>query len=179
MTDERAARLLCIDLQIDARRGLQPDPRAVFGARQLLAVGRALGWSIAHTRLRGAVSGEAWMGGLRPLLSEPVFQRSARPITASPGLVSLLDDWRDEPVYVAAFDPVSLLSCLVECCDRGPRFILVEDALAVGASRPAVEACRTAASMLAGRTTTIPAILSNRPRVTPLRPPAPLQASWR
>ena len=46
-------RLLCIDLQIGDGLLAAPDARAVFGARQLIAIARRDGWAVVHTRMRG------------------------------------------------------------------------------------------------------------------------------
>jgi hypothetical protein len=175
-------RLLCIDLQVDPERGLQPDPTAIFGARALLSMGRRLGWTIAHTRMRGGKIappgfGETRISGMRPLMSERVFLRSGRSVMESAGLLSLLDDWKDETVYVAAFDHVTLLSCLLACYDRGPRMVLIENALSVSASlatRTALESFRKTAGHLAAGSVTIHSIVSRveqgaAQRVVPLQ----------
>lgn len=161
-------RLLCIDLQVDPERGLQPDPTAIFGARALLSMGRRLGWTIAHTRMRGRPLsstgfGETRIGGARPLMSEQVFLRTGRSVMESAGLMSLLESWQNETVYVAAFDHVTLLSCLLACYDHGPRMILVENALSVGASlatHAALDSFRKTAGHLAAGSTTIQSIVS-------------------
>jgi hypothetical protein len=160
-------RLLCIDLQVDPERGLQPDPAAIFGARALLSMGRRLGWTIAHTRMRGKIAplgfGETRISGMRPLMSERVFLRSGRSVMESAGLLSLLDEWKDETVYVAAFDHVTLLSCLLACYDRGPRMVLIENALSVSASlatRTALESFLKTAGHLAAGSVTLHSIVS-------------------
>ena len=161
-------RLLCIDLQVDPERGLQPDPAAIFGARALLSMGRRLSWTIAHTRMRGHQLappgfGETRISGTRPLMSERVFLRSGRSVMESAGLLGLLDDWKEETVYVAAFDHVTLLSCLLACYERGPRMVLIENALSVSASlatRTALESFRKTAGHLAAGSTTIHTIVS-------------------
>ena len=99
-------RLLCIDLQIDLANRLDPEPQAVFGARQLLTMGRRLGWTIAHVRRRSSASSAAGetdhrIGAMRPLLTERVFFRSGRPVSESAGLLALLESWRSETVFVA------------------------------------------------------------------------------
>ncbi|MBI1359170.1 MAG: isochorismatase family protein [Alphaproteobacteria bacterium] len=172
-----ADRLLCIDLQVDPQRGLQPDANAIFGARALLSVARRSGWTIAHTRMRSHPGGPTGFGetrisGMRPLMSEKVFLRSGRSIADSPGLLALLDEWRHETVYVAAFDHVTLLSCLLLRYESGPRMVLVENALSAGtsvATRAALDAFRSAASHLAAGSTTIHKILSrSENRIAPL-----------
>lgn len=133
----KPGKLLCIDLQIDPALGLAPDPQAVFGARQLLAASRRLGWSIVHARRRsvgGAGREEAQAtrlaGALRPLPTEPVFLRPDRAIAESHGLLSFLEGWRGSTVFIASFDRVATLSCLLACHGYGPRFIMVDDAMA-------------------------------------------------
>jgi hypothetical protein len=172
------SRLLCLDLQIDPANGLDPDPRAVFGARQLLAMGRRLGWTIAHVRRRtvagGAIQGDVRTSGLRPLLSERVFVRAGATISSVPGLQALLEDWRDETVYVAAFDHVALMSCLLACYDHGPHLVVVEDAVSAGtaARRVANEAFRSAEAHLVSGATSISGILATArmsPVVTEMR----------
>ncbi len=172
-----ADRLLCIDLQIDPRRGLQPDANAIFGARALLSVARRSGWTVAHTRMRTRPGGSSGFGetrisGMRPLMSERVFLRSSRSIADCPGLLDLLDDWKNETVYVAAFDHVTLLSCLLLRYESGPRMVLVENALSAGtsvATREALESFRNAANHLAAGSTTIHKILSrSEVRISPL-----------
>lgn len=166
--DVSVNRLLCVDLQVDPASGLDPDPRAIFGARQLLAMGRRLGWTIAHTRRRtdvalGSNHSEAMLAGLRPLMSERVFLRNGRSVTDSPGLCALLEQWRNETVYVAAFDNVALLSCLVAAYDAGPHLVLVEDALGPGtafASKTSREAFRSVQAQLASGATSIGRILA-------------------
>jgi hypothetical protein len=125
-----ASRLLCIDLQVDAVPGCEPNAAAVFGARQLLGLGRRLGWTIAHARRRTQVVIRARSGtqsGLNPLMTEQVFFHDGRSIADSHGLAALLHSWRGETVYVAAFDQVSLLSCLLAWHEHGPRLVLVDD----------------------------------------------------
>ena len=103
-----ARALLCIDLQVDAVPGCAPDPSSIFGARQLLTLGRRLGWTIAHARRRTQVVIRARNGaqaGLNPLMTEQVFFHDDRSIAGSHGLSDLLQSWRGETVYVAAFDP--------------------------------------------------------------------------
>jgi hypothetical protein len=176
-------RLLCIDLQVDPERGLQPDPAAIFGARALLSMGRRLGWTIAHTRMRGGKAappgfGETRISGMRPLMSERVFLRSGRSVMESAGLLSLLDEWKDETVYVAAFDHVTLLSCLLACYDRGPRMVLIENALSVSASlatRTGLESFLKTAGHLAAGSVTLHSLVSRvERREEPFQPkPAP------
>ena len=77
--------LLCIDLQIDPALGIEPDPAAIFGARQLLTMGRRLGWTIVHARRRPSATAlqsdaDARTSAMRPLKSERVFFRSSRSI---------------------------------------------------------------------------------------------------
>lgn len=123
-------RLLCIDLQVDAVPGCVPDPSSIFGARQLLTLARRLGWTIAHARRRTQVVIRARNGaqaGLNPLMTEHVFFHDDRSIAGSHGLSDLLQGWRDETVYVAAFDHVALLSCLLACHEHGPKLVLIED----------------------------------------------------
>lgn len=166
--DVSVSRLLCIDLQVDPASGFDPEPRTIFGARQLLAMGRRLGWSIAHTRRRTDVAlnhtySEAMLAGLRPLMTERVYLRNGRSVTESAGLCALLDSWRGESVYVAAFDTVALLSCLVAAYDAGPHLVLVEDALgpATGfAGKPSREAFRAVQAQLASGATSIGRILA-------------------
>ncbi len=166
------SRLLCLDLQIDPANGLDPDPHAVFGARQLLAMGRRLGWTIAHVRRRtatGGAHGDVRASGLRPLLSERVFIRNGSTIAGVPGLHALLEDWRDETVYIAAFDHVALMSCLLACYDHGPHLVVVEDAVNSGAAarRAANEAFRSAEAHLGSGATSISGILATA-RISPV-----------
>ena len=172
--------LLCIDLQIDPALGIEPDPQAIFAARQLLTMGRRLGWSIVHARRRPSAlalqgDGDARISAMRPLKSERVFFRSSRSVLESPGLASQLESWRGEPVLVAAFDHVALLSCLLACYEHGPRLVLVEDVLSVGvlAGKTSMDAFRTAAWHLATGTTTIAEIVAAAER----RPPMELLAA--
>lgn len=180
-------RLLCIDLQIDPAFGLEPDAKAIFGARQLLTMGRRLGWTIAHARRRTAIAStdiaDPRMGAMRPLMSERVFFRSDRSVSDSAGLLALLDSWRGESVFVAAFDHVALLSCLLACYEHGPRLVLVEDVLSLHTltGRTSVDAFRTAAWHLAGGSASISGIISQADhRFAPIgMPPAesPIGAS--
>jgi hypothetical protein len=161
-------KLLCIDLQVDPTAGLEPEPRAIFGARQLLAMGRRLGWTIAHARRRnlsraGSDINDPLLAGIRPLMSERVFLRTGRAVTEAHGLMALLEEWRDETVYVAAFDHIALMSLLLAAYDHGPHLVLVEDALAAGsphAGRPSLEAFRTVQGHLASGATRIRRIIS-------------------
>lgn len=139
---------------------------AIFGARQLLAMGRRMGWTIAHARRRNSATAptdlsDAQQGATRPLKSERVFFRPGRSVSESPGLISLLEEWRGETVFVAAFDHVALLSCLLASYEHGPRLILVEDVLSLRSltGRTSIDAFRTAAWHLAAGSTTITGIL--------------------
>lgn len=172
--DGAVHRLICIDLQLDPTSGLDPNARAIFGARQLLAIGRRLGWAIAHTRRRAddvlpLEPDEARPGGIiRPLLSEPVYLRAGRDVTDSPGFCALLETWRDETVYVAAFDHIALISCLIACYDCGPHLVLVEDALSETspfAGRQTVDSFRPVAAHLASGATSIGRILASDRRL--------------
>jgi hypothetical protein len=132
--DAPVCRLLCIDLQVDPALDPGPAASAIFGARQLLALGRQLGWTIAHTHRRARSllptdASQLHLGAIKPLMSEKVFFHNRRSVADISGLAALLDEWRKETVYVAAFDHVGLLSCLLACCEGGPRFVLVEDVL--------------------------------------------------
>lgn len=156
-----APRLLCIDLQPDEARGLTADAHAVFGARQLLSIARRCGWSVIHTRLRPdvALHGDApastisgRTGGLRPLTTERVFLRERRPIVDCPQLMDQLERWSRDTVYVAAFDPLALLSLLIDRLDRGPRFVLVEEAIAAEGASQVSDPFRLAACSLASTT---------------------------
>jgi hypothetical protein len=163
-------RLLCIDLQIDPAFGLEPDAKAIFGARQLLTMGRRLGWTIAHSRQRMAASAidiaDPGMGAMRPLMSERVFFRDDRSISNSPGLLSLLDSWRSEAVFIAAFDHVALLSALLACYEHGPRLVLVEDVLSLHtlSGRASIDAFRNAAGHLAAGSASIAGIIAQTDR---------------
>lgn len=130
--DTSPSRLLCIDLQHDAVPDREPDAFAVEGARQLLTLGRRLGWTVAHTRrrthqpvIRTRNTGAAT--GLNPLMSEPVFFHDTRSVADSQGLAALLHEWRDETILVAAFDPMALMSLVLACHEPGPQLLLVED----------------------------------------------------
>jgi hypothetical protein len=169
--DSHASRLLCIDLQVDPTLGLEPDAKAIFGARQLLTMGRRLGWTIAHARRRSIMTAsndhsDARVGAMRPLMSERVFLRSGRPISDSSGAMKLLESWRGETVFVAAFDHVALLSSLLACYEHGPRLVLVEDVLSLRtlSGKTSIDAFRTAAWHLAAGTTTIPRIVAETDR---------------
>jgi hypothetical protein len=172
---EAHGHLLCIDLQVDPALGIEPDPPAIFGARQLLTMGRRLGWTIVHARRRLSASAiysdtDARVSAMRPLKSERVFFRSSRSISESPGLASQLESWRGETVLVTAFDHVALLSCLLSCYENGPRLVLVEDVLALHAlnGKTSIEAFRTAAWHLAAGTTTIADIAASADRRAPV-----------
>ena len=167
--------LLCIDLQVDPALGIEPDPQAIFAARQLLTMGRRLGWSIVHARRRPSASalnsdGDARVSAMRPLKSERVFFRSTRSISESPGLSTQLESWRGETVLVAAFDHVALLSCLLSCYEHGPRLVLVEDVLALHAlnGKTSMEAFRTAAWHLAAGSATIADLVASADRRAPV-----------
>jgi hypothetical protein len=167
--------LLCIDLQVDPALGIEPDPQAIFAARQLLTMGRRLGWTIVHARRRPSAAAlqsdaDARASAMRPLKSERVFFRSSRSIAESPGLSQQLESWRGDAVLVASFDQVALLSCLLSCYEHGPRLVLVEDALALHAltGKTSMEAFRTAAWHLAAGTTTIADIVASAERRAPL-----------
>lgn len=166
--------LLCIDLQVDPALGLEPDAQALFAARQLLTMGRRLGWNMVHARRRPSAALQSDAGArasvMRPLKSERVFLRSGRSISDSPGLLSQLESWRGEAVLVASFDHVALLSCLLSCYENGPRLVLVEDVLALHAlaGKTSIEAYRTAAWHLAAGTTTIASLVASADRRAPL-----------
>lgn len=169
---DRPARLLCIDLQVDPEFGIEPDARAIFGARQLLAMGRRLGWTIAHARRRSATQassdhGDARIEAMRPLLSERVFFRSGRSMSDSSSILKLLESWRGETVFVAAFDQVALLSCLLACYEHGPRIVLIEDTLPTQPlkGRTSLDAFRIAAWHLAAGTTNIASIIADTRRL--------------
>lgn len=130
--DVSTCRLVCVDLQPDAVPDREPDAKASSAARQLLTLGRRLGWTIAHTRrrthqplIRTRNSGAAT--GLNPLMSEPVFFHDTRSLADSHGLAALLHEWRSETILVAAFDPMALTSLVLACHEPGPRLLLVED----------------------------------------------------
>lgn len=130
--DNSTCRLICVDLQADAVPDRAPDAKAGSAARQLLTLGRRLGWTIAHTRrrthqplIRTRNTGAAT--GLNPLMSEPVFFHDTRSLADSHGLAALLHEWRGETILVAAFDPMALSSLVLACHEPGPRLLLVED----------------------------------------------------
>jgi hypothetical protein len=130
--DAMPTRLLCIDLQADAVPDREVDPRTTASARDLLTLARRLGWTVAHTRRRTRqpvirTRGGPTATGLNPLMSEQVFFHENRSIADSHGLASLLHDWRDETILVAAFDPMALMSLVLACHEPGPRLLLVED----------------------------------------------------
>lgn len=168
--DAIPCRLLCIDLQIDAVPDREPNRDALTGARELLTLGRRLGWTVAHTRRRThqpvirARGGSAT--GLNPLMSEQVFFHEQRSVADSPGLSALLHSWREETVLVAAFDPVALLSCLLACYEPGPRLVLVEDVTSLQALGEAasVSAFHGAAWKLAFGATTLDELLARAKR---------------
>jgi hypothetical protein len=166
--DSMPGRLLCIDLQAEPAFGIEPDASAIFGARQLLTMGRRFGWEIAHARRRmeNAAAPDARAGAMRPLMSERVFFRSGRSVSESSGLLSLLESWRGETVFVAAFDHVALLSCLLACYEHGPRLVLVEDVLSLNTlnGRASIDAFRTAAWHLSAGSTSIANIVSQATR---------------
>jgi hypothetical protein len=76
----------------------------------------------------GGCFSERHAAALRPLTSERVFLRSRRSGADCPALAEQLEQWSRETVYVAAFDPLALLALLIDRVDRGPHFVLVEDA---------------------------------------------------
>lgn len=169
--DSHPSRLLCIDLQVDPAFGLEPDARAIFSARQLLTMGRRLGWTVAHARRRSTATAsndhsDARIEAMRPLMSERVFFRPGKPISDSPGVMKLLEGWRGETVFVAAFDHVALLSCLLACYEHGPRLVLVEDTLPMQSlnGRASLDAFRIAAWHLAAGTTSISRIVAETDR---------------
>lgn len=140
--DAIPSRLLCIDLQANAVPDQEVDPRTSAAARQLLTLGRRLGWTIAHTRRRTRqpvirTRDGSPTGGLNPLMSEQVFFHENRSVADSPGLANLLHGWRQDTVLVAAFDPLALLSCLLACQEPGPRLVLVEDVVSLKELREA------------------------------------------
>lgn len=124
------SRLLCIDLQADAVPDREPDPRTESAARELLTLGRRLGWTIAHTRRRTqrpVIRARSGGASLNPLMTEQVFFHETRSIADSYGFASLLHEWRDQTVLVASFDPMALMSVVLACHEPGPRLLLVED----------------------------------------------------
>ena len=162
-------RLLCIDLQVDAVPGREPDASSIFGARQLLTLARRLGWTIAHARRRTQVvirSRNGAQSGLNPLMTEQVFFHDGRSIADSQGLADLLYSWRGETVYVAAFDHVSLLSCLIACSEQGPKLVLIEDVppLQTLTDPAARQDFHGAATRLAAGSTTIGGIIKESSR---------------
>jgi hypothetical protein len=130
-------RLLCIDLQVDASQDVDPPPAAMDAACALLATGRRLGWTIAHTRRRTRPVIRARRGspapGVNPLMSEQVFFHDGRSVAGACGLSRLLERWRGQEVAVAAFDPLALISCVLACEAPGPRLLLVEDVMPIQA----------------------------------------------
>lgn len=164
-----SGRLLCIDLQVDAVPGCEPAASSIFGARQLLTLGRRLGWTIAHARRRTQVvirSRNAAQSGLNPLMTEQVFFHDGRSIADSQGLADLLYRWRGQTVYVAAFDHVALLSCLLACHEQGPKLVLIEDVppLQTLTDPAAAQDFKGAASRLAAGSTTIGGIIKESSR---------------
>ena len=140
--DALPRRLLCIDLQADAVPDRVTDPRAAAGARDLLTLGRRLGWTVAHTRRRTRqpvirTRGGPTATGVNPLMSEQVFFHDSRSIAESHGLAALLHEWRGETVLVAAFDPMALMSCVLACHEPGPRLLLIEDVMPMSELRAA------------------------------------------
>jgi hypothetical protein len=130
--DAMPRRLLCIDLQHDAIPDRTPDPRTAARARDLLTLGRRLGWTIAHTRRRThqpviRTRGGPTATGLNPLMSEQVFFHDNRSIADNHSLAAQLHEWKDETLLIAAFDPMALMSCVLACHEPGPRLLLVED----------------------------------------------------
>jgi hypothetical protein len=173
------SRLLCIDLQIDAVPGREPDAAAIFGARQLLGLGRRLGWTIAHARRRSQVVIRARTGaqaGVNPLMSEQVFFHNDRSIADSQGLAALLHSWRNETVLVAAFDQLSLLSCLLACHEHGPRLVMIEDVppLQLSSDTPETREFRSTAKRLSAGAVTIGGLIAEANRRQGIRA-APLQ----
>ena len=114
-------------------------------------------------------------------MTERVFFRSGRPVSESAGLLGLLESWRGETAFVAAFDHVALLSCLLSCYEHGPRLVLVEDMLSLRAltGSSSIDAFRTAAWHLAAGSTTIARIIAETARETPALPaiPSPIGVS--
>ena len=164
-----ACRLLCIDLQVDAVPGCEPDASSIFGARQLLTLGRRLGWTIAHARRRTQVvirSRNGAQPGLNPLMTEQGFFPDGRSIADSQCFPDLLYAWRGETVYVAAFDHVSLLSCLIACQEQGPKLVLIEDVppLQTLTDPAAKQDFHGAATRLAAGATTIGGIIKESSR---------------
>ena len=166
----QVSRLLCIDLQVDALPDHGPDPKSISGARQLLSLGRRLNWQIVHARRRTQPVIRARDGstsaGLNPLMSEKVFFHDGRSVAESPGLASLLHEWRNETVYVASFDHVALLSALLACYEPGPRMMLVEDVISMEAlgDTSAVDAFHGTAWRLAFGATNIAGIIAEAKR---------------
>lgn len=164
------SRLLCIDLQVDALPDHEPDPKSVAGARQLLALGRRLNWQVVHARRRTQPVIRARDGstsaGLNPLMSEKVFFHDGRSVAESHGLTSLLHEWRNESVFVAAFDHVTLLSCLLASYEPGPRMVLVEDVISMKAlgDTSAIDAFHGTAWRLAFGATNIAGIIADAKR---------------
>lgn len=164
------SRLLCIDLQVDALPDHAPDPKSISGARQLLSLGRRLNWQIVHARRRTQpvirVRDGSTAAGLNPLMSEKVFFHDGRSVAESPGLASLLHEWRSESVFVVAFDHVALLSCLLACYEPGPRMVLVEDVISLKSlgDTSAVDAFHGTAWRLAFGATNIAGIIAEAKR---------------
>ena len=65
-------------------------------------------------------------------------------------------------MFVASFDHVALLSCLLACYEHGPRLVLVEDVLSMRAlsGKTSIDAFRTAAWHLAAGATSISGIVA-------------------
>lgn len=179
-------RLLCIDLQVDPALGLEPDTRALFGARQLLGAARRKGWAVAHMRRRRnslermkapTTSVLRTVDDLRPLPSEPVLLRDQRSLASVGSLEDFLHEWRHETVYVATFDRMALLSCLLACHGAGPRFTLVDEAIAKATAtdgRAAGEGFTGAVRDLAGGLTSLSTMFGAAPPKE-TDPPAPFQ----
>jgi hypothetical protein len=167
VVDAVPCHLLCIDLQPDAIPEREPAIASIAAARQLLALGRRLGWSIAHTRRRTRQpvirSRSGGASGLNPLMSEQVFFHDNRSVADSASLASLLHGWREETVFVASFDHVALLSCLLACYEPGPRLVIVEDVMSLQqlGDAGAISAFHGAAWRLAFGATSIDEILAD------------------
>jgi nicotinamidase-related amidase len=139
--------LICLDLQreyvVPGRPSYAPSGGAVVqNCVRVLNHARAEGWRVVHSQRRrgGEVSfGGGLFGapieGLRPLISEPVFQRRGLSAFSNPDFASELRDARGEHVYLIGFSLVdTCLATALGAIDHDLSLILVEDAVGVGGS---------------------------------------------
>jgi len=139
--------LVCIDLQREYVVPGRPSytQAAADVARvcaRLLEHARSEDWRVVHTQVRAGAhfKGEGLFGapidGLRPRITEPVFQRCGLSAFSNPDFAAVMRDAQGEEVYVIGFTlNQSCLATALGAVDLGLSVTVVEDAVGVSPCR--------------------------------------------